>query len=125
MLVQTYCITRAYNFSGEPIRLLQVKTGATLDERGLEPLSQVPVHGFINDIDIGPKAKFCVAAIGQEPRLGRWNRVAKAKNRVAIVKLRREDTEGSSDDDEEEEAAGDDYNEPEGVATFEEEDEED
>lgn len=100
------------------LRFWKVRTGATLAERGLEPLSQVPLHGFINGIDMGPKAKFCVAAIGQEPRLGRWNRVAKAKNRVAIVKLNPEDTEGASDDDEDEDAAGEDYNEPAGVQSY-------
>ena len=68
------------------------------DERGLEPLGRIPLHGFINDLALGPRARFCVAAIGQEPRLGRWERVAKAKNRFAIVRLRKED-----DDDEEEE----------------------
>ena len=97
-----------------------MNSGATLDERGLEPLSQVPLHGFINDIDIGPKARFCVAAVGQEPRLGRWDRVAKAKNRVAIVKL---DYEDKDDDSEAAEAdpARDDYNEPPGVETFDDE----
>ena len=68
------------------------------DERGLEPLGRIPLHGFINGIALGPRARFCVAAIGQEPRLGRWERVAKAKNRFAIVRLRKED----EDDDEEE-----------------------
>jgi hypothetical protein len=67
------------------------------DERGLEPLGRIPLHGFINDIALGPRARFCVAAIGQEPRLGRWERVAKAKNRFAIVRMRKED----EDDDEE------------------------
>jgi hypothetical protein len=87
----------------------------------LEPLSQVPLYGFINDIDIGPKAKFCVAAIGQEPRLGRWSTVKKAKNRVAIVKLDHEDT-ADMKDGEQAEASGD-YNEPAGVETFEEDEE--
>lgn len=100
---------------------LQVSTGQTLAERGLEPLSQIPLHGFINDIDIGPKAKFCVAAIGQEHRLGRWNRVAKAKNRVAIVKLDYEDT-GDDSEGGEADGAADEYDEPAGVQTFEEDD---
>ncbi|CAB9509279.1 snoRNP-associated protein-like EMB2271 [Seminavis robusta] len=69
------------------LRFWKANTGATLEERGLETLAHVPVHGFINGIDIGPKARFCVVALGQEPRLGRWNRVANAKNRIGIVKL--------------------------------------
>ena len=45
------------------------------------------MHGHINSIAMGPGGKFCVAAIGQEPRLGRWDRVPRAKNRFAIVRL--------------------------------------
>jgi len=71
-------------------------------ERGLEPLGRIPLHGFINDLALGPRARFCVAAIGQEPRLGRWERVAKAKNRFVIVRLRKED----DDDDDEEDTGG-------------------
>jgi len=46
------------------------------------------VHGYINSIVMGPEGKFCVVAVGQEPRLGRWDRVARAKNRVAIIRLK-------------------------------------
>lgn len=59
-----------------------------MDERGLESLADVPVNGFVNGIAIGPEARFCVAAIAQEPRLGRWDRVPNAKNRFGIIKLR-------------------------------------
>jgi hypothetical protein len=49
---------------------------------------------------MGPKARFCVVAVGQEPRLGRWHRVPKAKNRFGIVRLRAsEDDDGDSTDD--------------------------
>jgi ribosomal RNA-processing protein 9 len=80
------------------------------NERGLESLGRIPLHGFINDLALGPRARFCVAAIGQEPRLGRWERIAKSKNRFAIVRLRKED-----DDDVFEEEDGIDVSE-EGVA---------
>ena len=91
------------------------------DERGLEPLGTIPLHGFINDLALGPRGRFCVAAIGQEPRLGRWERVAKAKNRFAIVRLRKEDDDGDDEEDdggemgteEEEEVAFDDGGEGE------------
>ncbi len=36
---------------------------------------------------MGPGGKFAVAAIGQEPRMGRWDRVPRAKNRFAIIQL--------------------------------------
>lgn len=57
----------------------------------MEAMAQIPLHGFINSIAIGPKAKFAVVAVGQEHRLGRWDRVSKAKNRFGIVDLRRRD----------------------------------
>jgi hypothetical protein len=73
-------------------------TGSTKEDRGIEALSRVPLHGFINDIAIGPKARFCVAAVGQEPRLGRWDRVSKAKNRFGIIQLRCDESESDEDD---------------------------
>lgn len=63
-----------------------------VDDGGLTPIGAVPLHGFVNGVEIGPDARFCVAAVGQEHRLGRWERVSRARNRFAIVRL-------SSDDD--------------------------
>lgn len=98
------------------LRLWEVSTGLTLQERGIKPIGEISIDGYINDIAVGPRAKFCLVAVGQEPSLGRWNRVAKAKNRFGIVKLRQHDEESnsSSDTDEEMEAMendGDDGNE--------------
>lgn len=66
---------------------MQVSTG---EGAGISPLESIPVHGHINDVAVGPEGRFCVAAVGQEPRLGRWDRVARAKNRFAIIRLRKE-----------------------------------
>ena len=86
------------------LRLWKVKTGSTTAERGLTPLSaQIPLDGYLNSIAWGPKARFAVVAQGQEHRLGRWNPVKGAKNRLAIVKLYSEDIIGNQDDDDEEE----------------------
>jgi ribosomal RNA-processing protein 9 len=83
------------------LRLWKVMMGETLKERGIESIGQIPVHGYINDVAIGPKARFCVVAVGQEPSLGRWDRVAKAKNRFGIIQLRTaNDDNGGNDDDE-------------------------
>lgn len=70
------------------VRLWKARTGPTLDTRSLEPVSKIPLAGYVNGICVGPKARFCVVAVGQEPRLGRWNRISKAKNRFGIVTLR-------------------------------------
>jgi ribosomal RNA-processing protein 9 len=90
------------------LRLWKVQTGRATGERGLSPLAEVPVNGHINSIVFGPKAKFCVLAVGQEHRLGRWNRIKKAQNRVVVVKLHDEnrfDHDGNESDTEKDEPA--------------------
>jgi WD40 repeat protein len=81
------------------LRFWKVQTGRTLDERGISALCQVPLTGYLNDIAIGPEAKFAVVATGQEHRLGRFSSTSTtssssssallrgAKNRLAIVQL--------------------------------------
>ena len=63
----------------------QISTGEK--DNGIEPLDAIPIHGYINGIAMGPGGRFCVAAVGQEPRMGRWDRVPRAKNRFAIIRL--------------------------------------
>mmetsp|Transcript_4464 Transcript_4464/g.5785 ORF Transcript_4464/g.5785 Transcript_4464/m.5785 type:complete len:116 (+) Transcript_4464:2-349(+) len=82
-------------------------TGQRLDERGIEPLSKIPVFGYINGLAIGPKARFCVTAIGQEHRLGRWDRVSRAKNRFGIIMLRGGDATNDENDEIENEESND------------------
>jgi ribosomal RNA-processing protein 9 len=82
------------------LRFWKVSTGKTVPERTIEPICEIPMQGYINAIAVGPKARFCVAAIGQEHRLGRWNRVAGAKNRIAVVKLYDEQLVLEDEDDE-------------------------
>jgi ribosomal RNA-processing protein 9 len=82
------------------LRFWNAQTGERLQQRSLESAFQIPLDGYINAVAFGPKAKFCVAAVGQEHRNGRWDRVAKAKNRLAIISLRNDDLEdGDADDD--------------------------
>jgi ribosomal RNA-processing protein 9 len=69
------------------LRFWKVQSGRKLDERSISALCTVPLHGFINGIAFGPKAKFVVATVGQEHRGGRWERVARAKNRLTIIQL--------------------------------------
>lgn len=47
----------------------------------------IPVKGFVNGIAIARSARFVVAAVGQEPRMGRWLSVAGARNGVVLSKL--------------------------------------
>lgn len=80
------------------LRLWKVMMGKTLKDRSIEPLDEIPLTGYVNDIAIGPKARFCVVAVGQEPKLGRWNRISGAKNRFGIVRLRSEEDIEAEDD---------------------------
>ncbi len=81
------------------LRLWKAMTGLTLAERSFEALTEVPLVGYVNGIAVGPKARFCVVAVGQEPKLGRWNRMVKAKNRFGIVQLRTDDDKDDVMDD--------------------------
>lgn len=67
------------------LRLWRVSTAEK--DAGITPLETVPIHGHINSIAIGPGGKFAIAAVGQEPRMGRWDRIPRAKNRFAIIQL--------------------------------------
>eukprot|EP00980_Cylindrotheca_fusiformis_P016200 scaffold4811_cov171-Cylindrotheca_fusiformis.AAC.8 len=87
------------------LRLWKVMMGSTLDTRGFEEISKVPLAGYVNGIAVGPRARFCVVASGQEPKLGRWNRVAKAKNRFGIIQLRSEEDVAENGDEEEDSAS--------------------
>lgn len=74
------------------LRFWKVSTGTSAGDRGLQALSQVPLHGYLNAISFGPKGRICAVAVGQEHRLGRWNRVQNSLNRIAIVKLQNDDS---------------------------------
>ena len=81
------------------LRLWKLQMGETLDSRGMEAMDKIPVTGHINGIAVGPRARFCVVAVGQEPKMGRWNRVAGARNRFGIIRLRSEAEVAADQDD--------------------------
>ncbi|CAD5184861.1 U3 snoRNP-associated protein-like YAOH [Musa acuminata AAA Group] len=64
------------------------------DSKGISPLLSYPLAGFINSLAFAKSARFLVAGVGQEPRLGRWARVPSARNGVAIhpIKLKEDHT---------------------------------
>ncbi|CEP00351.1 WD domain, G-beta repeat [Plasmodiophora brassicae] len=49
--------------------------------------AEVPIAGFLNSIKFARSGRFAVCAVGQEPRLGRWTTVQKARNGINIVNL--------------------------------------
>ena len=53
----------------------------------LEPFAVLPQLGFVNGLAAPRAAAFLAAAVAKEPRLGRWEKVAKAKNCVVLYPL--------------------------------------
>lgn len=47
----------------------------------------LPARGFVNGLAIAKSGRFLVAAVGQEPRLGRWLRDGAAKNGTLIHQI--------------------------------------
>ncbi|CAH0513326.1 unnamed protein product [Peronospora belbahrii] len=85
------------------IRLWQ----ADLQGRNLVPVASIPMEGFVNALCFDPKARFLLAGVGQEHRLGRWEKV-KVRNGVAIIALPSIDGREEGGDDEEEDTNSDD-----------------
>ncbi|KAL0290327.1 UNVERIFIED_CONTAM: U3 snoRNP-associated protein-like [Sesamum calycinum] len=65
------------------VRLWAIET----ESKGLRPLFELSLVGFVNSLAFAKSGKFLIAGVGQEPRLGRWGRVAAAKNGVALHPL--------------------------------------
>lgn len=78
------------------IRLWQ----ADLQARTLTQVAEIPQEGFVNSLVFDKKGRFLLAGVGQEHRLGRWNKLKKVKNGLALIAL---PSVGGNDDDEEEE----------------------
>ncbi|GER26050.1 transducin/WD40 repeat-like superfamily protein [Striga asiatica] len=57
------------------------------ESKGIRPLFELSLDGFVNSLAFAKSGRFLIAGVGQEPRLGRWGRVATAKNGVALHSL--------------------------------------
>lgn len=67
------------------VRLWQVnKTGTN---RSLTQIGALSVGGFVTSLAIPHSGRFVVAAIGQEPRLGRWAHDRKVHAGLSIQRL--------------------------------------
>lgn len=66
----------------------------------IRSIGSIPLKGYVNDIAIDPNVTtlqgksnsssarpYCVTAVGQEHKFGRWDRISKAKNRINIIHL--------------------------------------
>ncbi|GFR43265.1 hypothetical protein Agub_g4327 [Astrephomene gubernaculifera] len=69
------------------IRLWSVNPSKTGGAGGLSCLGALPQRGFVNGLAIARSGRFLVAAVGQEPRMGRWAREPRARNGLALHRL--------------------------------------
>jgi ribosomal RNA-processing protein 9 len=58
------------------------------DCKGLSPLFELPLDGFVNSMAFAKSGEFLIAGVGQEPRLGRWGRIPEVKNGVYLQSLK-------------------------------------
>jgi ribosomal RNA-processing protein 9 len=69
------------------IRLWRVERNKMQGAQELVPIGGLPLRGCVNGLAWSRKGTLLVAALGQEPRLGRWLRDGKAKNGIAVFRL--------------------------------------
>jgi len=50
-------------------------------------VNRIPMKGVVNSLQFSKTGKYLIAGVGQEPRMGRWIRIADAKNGTAIILL--------------------------------------
>lgn len=60
---------------------------AALHPPCLEQVAAVPLAGFINSIQVTPSGRMAVVGVGQEHRLGRWERIKEGRNGVHLIPL--------------------------------------
>lgn len=69
------------------IRLWAVEQSKHGGAGSLRPIGDLPALGFVNGLAIERHGRFVVAAMGAEPRLGRWGRVEGARNGLLVHML--------------------------------------
>ncbi|XP_044507526.1 U3 snoRNP-associated protein-like EMB2271 [Mangifera indica] len=57
------------------------------ETKGIRPLFNLPLVGFVNSLAFAKSGQFLVAGVGKEPRLGRWGSLPAAQNGVAVHPL--------------------------------------
>jgi ribosomal RNA-processing protein 9 len=82
---------------------------AGLANNKLKELFRAPVTGHVNGLAFGQKGRFAVAAVGQEHRFGRWDRIQGARNGVHLINMEKiASLSGDLSSDEEDSAESED-----------------
>lgn len=58
------------------------------DDKKIQHLFKYPLEGYVNSLAFAKSGRFLLAGVGQEPRLGKWDRIKSAQNGVAIHPIR-------------------------------------
>lgn len=67
--------------------------------REIEALFKIPVKGFVNSMVFSTDFRYLILGVGQEHRLGRWERIKEAKNCVLVINLVRNSNKLSIEND--------------------------
>ena len=70
-----------------PLNLNRLIAQCSVHHLYIRCIGGLPARGSVNGISISRSGALIVAAVGQEPRLGRWMRDGKAKNGIAVYRL--------------------------------------
>ncbi|KAI3731436.1 hypothetical protein L1987_62624 [Smallanthus sonchifolius] len=65
------------------VRLWEIEN----DAKGVQPLFELPLVGYVNSLAFAKSGKFLVAGVGKEPRFGRWGSLPAARHGVAVHSL--------------------------------------
>lgn len=69
------------------VRLWQVTQSKFGGAGGLAAVGEVPAVGYVNGLALARSGRFVMAALGQEPRMGRWGRLGGVRNGVLLHPL--------------------------------------
>lgn len=69
------------------IKLWKCSDSTTKGEKPLSKIKEIPIKGHINGLKFASDARFIVAAVGNEHRLGRWEPDKSGKNGIQVVQL--------------------------------------
>lgn len=65
----------------------EIKIWATTNDFKIRHILSIPVIGYINSLQFSRSGGYLIAGVGQEHRLGRWEKNRNTKNFVVMIKL--------------------------------------
>eukprot|EP01134_Creolimax_fragrantissima_P002272 CFRG2272T1 len=82
-----------------------VKLWCLGEDKKLTCINEIEVEGFINSLTFSKSGRYLVAGVGQEHRLGRWERIQTARNSAVIIDLEIDELLPSDSDEEGDESS--------------------